>query len=295
MENNKSTTNKGLIKLLILSLAGNVFRWFSSSSKISGLESKNEELVTARVDIEKELDATREELNKFRGDNQRIDSLLLEANNKLDEQQARIDELTKREKNAVSLNNKLKAELEELKKLRNQYLEKIDELLVENEKLKKEKEELTSKVETISKNLENTVSVASVLKSEYVKVKAYKKRGSGKFSETVMAKRTNKLEACFTILDNKIAKPGEKTVYMRIVDPGGKAMGNRGEGSNTFTLAGSKEEVMYTASTKINYDNNKQDLCMSWEEAERIFTPGTYLIEIYIDGSLSIAASYVLK
>lgn len=295
MENNKSTTNKGIIILLILSLAGNIFQWFTSSSKISGLETKNEELVSARVDIEKELDATRDELNKFRGDNLRIDSLLLEANNKLDEQQARIEDLTKKEKNATSLNKKLKAELEELKKLRNQYLEKIDELLVENEKLKKEKEELTSTVETISKNLENTVSVASVLKSEYVKVKAYKKRGSGKYSETAMAKRTNKLEACFTVLDNKIAKPGEKTVYMRIVEPGGKTMGSRGEGSNTFTLSGSKEEVMYTASAKINYDNNKQDLCMNWEEGERIFTPGTYLIEIYIDGSLSIAASYVLK
>lgn len=295
MENNKSTANKGIIILLILSLAGNVFQWFSSSSKISGLETKNEELVTARVDIEKELDATRDELNKFRGDNQRIDSLLLEANNKLDEQQARIEELTKKEKNATALNSKLKTELEELKKLRNQYLEKIDELLVENQKLKKEKEELTSTVETISKNLENTVNVASVLKSEYVKVKSYKKRGSGKYSETAMAKRTNKLEACFTVLDNKIAKPGEKTVYMRIVEPGGKTMGNRGEGSNTFTLAGSKEEVMYTTSAKINYDNNKQDLCMAWEEGERIFTPGTYLIEVYIDGSLSIAASYVLK
>lgn len=295
MENNKSTTNKGILILLILSLAGNVFQWFSSSSKISGLETKNSELVTARVDIEKELDATRDELNKFRGDNLRIDSLLLEANNKLDEQQARIADLTKKEKNSAALNTKLKSELEELKKLRNQYLEKIDELLVENEKLKKEKEELTSTVETISKNLENTVNVASVLKSEYVKVKAYKKRGSNKYSETAMAKRTNKLEACFTILDNKITKPGEKTVYMRIVEPGGKTMGSRGEGSNTFTLTGSKEEVMYTASTKVNYDNNKQDLCMNWEEAERIFTPGTYLIEIYIDGSLSIAASYVLK
>jgi myosin heavy subunit len=295
MENNKSTTNKGLIILLLLSLAGNVFQWFSGNSKISGLETKNQELVTARVDIEKELDATRDELNKFRGDNQRIDSLLLEANNRLDEQQIRIEKLTRSEKNATALNNKLKTELEELKKLRNQYLEKIDELLVENTKLKKEKEELTSTVETISKNLENTVSVASVLKSEYVKVKAYKKRGSGKYSETAMAKRTNKLEACFTILDNKIAKPGEKTVYMRIVEPGGKTMGNRGEGSNTFTLMGSKEEVMYTVSSKINYDNNRQDLCMSWEESERIFTSGTYLIEIYIDGSLSIAASYVLK
>jgi len=295
MENTKSSAKKGILILLILSLAGNVVQWISSSSKVQGLENKNEELVAARIDIEKELDATRDELNKFKGDNARIDSLLLEANNKIDEQQARIEAISKKEKNTDALNSKLKAELDELKKLRNQYLEKIDELLVENAQLKKDREELTSTVETISKNLENTVNVASVLRSEYVKVNSYKRKGNNKYTETAMAKRTNKLEACFTVLDNKIAKPGEKTIYLRVVEPGGKTMGSRAEGSNTFTKAGSNEEVMFTTSSRIDYDGSKQDVCMAWEENERIFSPGTYLIEIYIDGNLSVAASHVLK
>ncbi len=295
MENIKSATNRGLLILLILSLAGNVIQWFTGSSKISKLEKQNEVLVQTRLDVEKELDATRDELNRYKGDNARIDSLLLEANNKLDEQQTRIEELTRKEKNLTALNRKLKKELEELQKLRQQYLEKIDQLLVENERLRKEKEELTSTVENISRNLELTVNMASVLKAEYVKVKAYKRKAGKKYSETVMARRTNKLEVCFTVLDNKIARAGEKPVYLRIVEPGGKTMGSRSEGSGTFVPAGSNEEILYTASTTINYANNRQDVCMNWEENERIFTAGTYLIEVYIDGHLSVAASHVLK
>ena len=103
------------------------------------------------------------------------------------------------------------------------------------------------------------------------------------------------MEVCFSVLENKIAKMGEKAVYLRIVEPGGKTMGARSEGSNTFKMANSGEEVQYTATLKMNYDNNKQDLCLNWEEQERIYAPGTYVIELYIDGNLSGATSYVLK
>ncbi|MBL0341973.1 MAG: hypothetical protein IPP71_14210 [Bacteroidetes bacterium] len=179
--------------------------------------------------------------------------------------------------------------------MRDEYLDKIDKLLVENEQLKKDKVELTSTVENLSKNLESTVNQASVLKSEYMRVRTYKKRGSNKFVETAMAKRTNKMEACFSVLDNKIAKAGEREVYLRIVEPGGKTMGARSEGSNTFKMANSGEEVQFTSSIKMTYDSSKQDLCLQWEEAERVFAPGTYVIEVYIDGNLSGATSYVLK
>jgi hypothetical protein len=33
---------------------------------------------------------------------------------------------------------------------------------------------------------------------------------------------------------------------------------------------------------------------MNWEEAERVFNPGTYMVEIYIDGALSTSTSIVL-
>lgn len=297
MDNQNTSSGKGKFAwiLLALSLIGNVVQWRSNVSTVESYEIKTDSLVSARVDVEKELDATKEELNKYQGINARLDSLLLEANNEIDAQKVKINRITKSEKNSQVLNKKLQAELEEVKKMRDQYLEKIDQLLVENENLKKEKQELTSTVESLSKNLETTVNTASVLKSEYMKVRAYRKRSSGKYTETAMAKRTNKMDVCFTMLENNIAKAGEKNVYLRIVEPGGKVMGSKGEGSSTFKMATGGEDVMYSSTTKVDYKNAKQDVCMNWEEQERIFAPGTYVIEVYVDGSLSSATSYVLK
>lgn len=291
----KGSNNKIWIILLALSGIFNIYQWQNKNAVVESYEVKTDSLITAKVDIEKELGETYQELNQYKGINERLDSLLAEANANIDQQKERIEKLLKNEKNSAALNKKLKAELEELKKLRDEYLEKIDKLLVENEQLKKDKEELTSTVENLSKNLESTVNQASVLKSEYLKVKAYKKRGSTKYTETAMAKRTNKMEVCFSVLDNKIAKAGEREVYLRIVEPGGKTMGARSEGSNSFKMANSGEEVQFTSSVKMNYDNSRQDLCLKWEEQERVFAPGTYVIEIYIDGNLSAASSHVLK
>jgi hypothetical protein len=60
-------------------------------------------------------------------------------------------------------------------------------------------------------------------------------------------------------------------------------------------MANSGEEVQFTATTKINYDNSKQDVCLKWEEQERVFAPGTYVVEVYVDGNLSAASSHILK
>ena len=302
MENKPNTTEekKGgnkMIWIILLAISGifNIYQWQNKNSVVESYEMKNDSLMTAKIDVEKELGETYQELNQYKGINNRLDSLLAEANTNIDAQKARIQKLLKNEKNSAELNKKLKAELEDLKKLRDEYLEKIDKLLVENEQLKKDKVELTSTVENLSKNLESTVNQASVLKSEYLKVKTYKKRGSSKYVETAMAKRANKMEVCFSVLDNKIAKAGEREVYLRIVEPGGKTLGARSEGSSTFKMLNSGEEVQFTSSVKMTYDGNKQDLCLNWEESERVFAQGTYVIEIYIDGNLSGATSYILK
>jgi len=302
MENKPNTTaekksNNNKIWIILFALSGifNVYQWQNKNTVIESYEFKTDSLMTAKMDIDKELGETYQELNQYKGINEKLDSLLAEANTNIDQQKARIEKLLKSEKNSAAQIKKLKAELEELKKMRDEYLEKIDKLLVENEQLKKDKQELTSTVENLSKNLESTVNQASVLKSEYMKVKTFKKKSSDKYSETAMAKRTNKMEVCFSVLENKIAKAGERDVYLRIVEPGGKTMGNRSGGSNTFKMANSGEEVQFTSSAKLNYNNVKEDLCINWEEQERIFSPGTYVIELYLDGNLSGATSYVLK
>ena len=295
--NEQKKGNKGTlwIVLFLLSAVMNIYQWRNHTTMINNYEQRVDTLVVERVNVEKELSDTKAELEKYRGISANLDSLLNEATAQLDAQAAKLKNTTRSEKNTLALNKKLQEQLKELQGLRDEYLGRIDSLLMANKQLQGEKEQLTSNVETLSKNLETTVATASVLKSEYIKVTSLKRRSSGKYVETAMAKRTHKLDVCFDILDNKISKTGEKTVYMKITEPGGKPIGNRSTGSNTFRTS-SGEEVMYASTANVSYTGAKQNICLSYEEQEdKKFPAGTYLIEVYVDGNLSGAGSYTLR
>ena len=298
METPNTNQRKGgvlWITLLILSVILNIYQWRNHTTEMISYEQKVDTLYVERTNIEKELTDARAELNKYWGQNAQLDSLLKEANTKIDEQEAAIKKIKKDEKNYATLSKKLQTQLTDLQGLRDEYLSRIDSLLIANKQLTTEKEQLTGTVQNLSKNLETTVTTASVLKSEYLKTNSFKRKSSGKYVETAMAKRTHKIDVCFDVLDNKIAKTGDKTVYLKITEPGGKPIGNRSTGSASFKTA-SGEEIMYAATTTINYTGAKQNVCLSYEEKEdKMFPPGTYLIEVYIDGNLSGASSYALK
>lgn len=297
MEEQNDRRKGGLlwIILLLLSVGLNVYQWMNNTTMVSTYEQKVDTLVIERVNVEKELADAKSELEKYRGISANLDSLLNEAQAKIDGQALKLKQLGTQTRNSKELNLKLSQQLSDLQILRDEYLQRIDSLLIMNKQLVDDKEQLTTHVETLSKNLETTVATASELKSEYLKVKSFKRRGNGKYSETALSKRTHKLEVCFDLLDNKIAKKGEKTIYLKITEPGGKPVGNRSTGSNTFKVA-SGEEVLYASSTVIDFDGAKQSLCMNYEEQEdKMFPPGTYLIEIYVGGNLSGAGSYVLR
>lgn len=291
----KGNGNKLWLILFALSGALNVYQWQNHTTMVNTYEQKVDTLVVERVNVEKELSDTKSELEKYRGISSNLDSLLNEAQAKIDEQARKIKSVSSREKNMKSLNEELRKQLTDLQGLRDEYLSRIDSLLMTNKRLVTEKEQLTGNVESLSKNLETTVATASVLKSEYIKVKSYKRKDNGKYVETALAKRTHKLDVCFDVLDNKISKQGEKTIYLKITEPGGKSIGNRSTGSSTFKTAGG-EEQMYATSMNIDFTGAKQSLCMNYEEQEdKKFPAGTYMFEIYIDGNLSGAGSYVLR
>ncbi len=291
----KKNTNTTLVVLLVLSVLINVYQWWNHSDTITVYEQRVDTLIIERVNVEKELGETRNELNNYRGMNSQLDSMLNEATARVDAQDQRIKDLIKKEKNSAQLNSKLKEELDQLRAFREEYLGRIDSLLVSNQILKEEKAQLTTSVQSLTKNLESTVSTASVLAAEYLKVTPYKKKSNDKYSETALARRTNKVEVCFDLLENKIAKAGDKNVYLRILTPEGKVMGDRGAGSATFKKNGSGEDVMYSAMQTVAYNNAKQNVCMAYEEAERLYPKGTYTAEIYTDGTMSGATTFTLK
>lgn len=291
----KSSNNKILLILLLMSIGFNIYQAVDSKKTEEKNAIEVETLTTAKTDVEKTLTDTYTELNQYKGINTKLDSLLQEANSKVDEQRDKIQALLKQESNQKVKSAKLIEELEKLKSLREEYLDKLDAMLVENEKLKKEKDDLSTTVASLTQNLETTVSTAAVLKSEYVTTTATRKKGDNKYAPTLVAKRTNKIECCFTVLDNSIAHSGERTIYMRIVEPGGKVLGDRSKGSGTFRKPGTEEDIMFTSSKLIEYKNVKMTECLNWEDLVIPFEKGNYVVEVYIDGMISGVSSITLR
>jgi chromosome segregation ATPase len=297
MENQKQSksTQYALIVLLLLSLVANVFQFKNNRDDVQERDYKIDTLETVRIDLEKELATTGLELEKYRGISANLDTLLNDANDKIAAQEAKIRKLISSEKNQGKLNKKLRAELDELRKLKEEYLEKIDQLITENEQLKQENEIKAAAINQLyeeKKGLQNKVTTASQLKAEYVKVNAYKKRNNGKFVETSLAKRTNKLEVKLTVMDNKVAEPGDKMVYIIIKEPTGKILA--GTSMTKFTAAETNEELDATASYKLSYNGEKQDVVLAYEGEDKALTPGTYNVDVYIDGTLVTPSTYIL-
>jgi len=297
MENQKQnkTTTYALLVLLILSLIGNVFQYQNNKADIQVLDSKIDTLENVQITLEKELTETGKELETYRGISANLDSLLNDANDKIAQQEAKIKMLIGTEKNQEKLNKKLKNELAELRKLKDMYLEQIDKLISENQQLKKENEEKAAAITQLNEEklgLQSKVSTASELKAEYIKVASFKKKGSGKYVETSLAKRTNKIEVAFTVMDNKVAESGDRMVYAVITEPSGKVLA--GASNARFTNA-AKEEIAATASYKLAYKGQKEEIKLSYESEDRVLLPGNYSIDIYIDGTLVNTSTYILR
>lgn len=298
--NNQNKMATLLLALLLLGSVGfNVYQWQlqSAPDHISeGAQVKIDSLMSIRVELEKELATATLELEKYRGMSTSLDSLLNDANAKIAAQEKTIRELISKEKNTASLNEKLKRELAELRKLKDEYFEKIDQLLAENKELKAQNEILQESVGGLKKEktvLQRKVTQASQLKAEYLKVSTFKKKSNGKFVESTTAKRTNKIDLCFTVMDNMVAERGERMVYVVMKEPTGKPLA--GYSKTTFNDAETGEEIQATASQKIDFNGNKQNLCLNFESDKRILTSGNYTFLVYIDGTLVAESAYSLK
>jgi phage shock protein A len=292
---NKNRLIIPLLILLLLSIGYNFYQRNNHTTTVVAYDSKIDTMINARVELERELSSLEVELEKYRGISSNLDSLLNDANEDIAQQEKRIRAMLAKETDNKKLIAKLNSELAELKSLREDYIERIDQLITENNMLKVQNEELNTSIQNLNderKSLMNKVQVASQLTAEYIKVNSFKKKSSGKYTETSIAKRTNKLEVCFTIMDNKVAPTGDKKMYIVITEPTGKILA--GYSKAEFTSV-NNEQVSASASSLVNYDGQKQNVCLSYENDERILTPGTYTIDIFIDGTFVANTAYLLK
>ena len=100
-EEEKSNNRNGLILLLLLllgSIGFNVYQYKNHTTTIINHGNEIDSLTNVRIEVERELVSTTMELDKYRGIAGNLDSLLTDANGKIYNQEQRIRNLLKNEK-----------------------------------------------------------------------------------------------------------------------------------------------------------------------------------------------------
>ena len=305
MENEKKEekNNKGIVILLAVLLIGSIAANFILWSKKNEVEkeyiTKVDTLTITKTNLEEDVKSKVAELQVFKGKNDSLDKVIEEGTTKITNLEGEVATLRKQSKGDAGKKKQLDAKLAELNRLTEEYLERIDQLVTQNNILKKDNEELTSnltKANADKADLTGKVNTASVLRTEYVKVSPMKKKFmSEKMEETSMAKKVIKFKTCFSVMDNKIAPAGKKTVYVRILSPDGKVIGSPTANSGKFKLANG-DDAQFTLSKEIDYSGAKADMCMEYDEPNKdMFPAGKYSIEIYVDGTLTSTTGVTLK
>jgi hypothetical protein len=148
---------------------------------------------------------------------------------------------------------------------------------------KKQNTVLVTKNEELSK----TVDLGSKLTVLNMKTSAYKMKSSGKQIATERAGRADVLKVSFTIAENKIAKSGDKTYYVQVIDSKSNVLGEKK--SETF---GTKS-LTYSFSTVVKYSNKTVDI--SEDLPGKNFEKGTYFVNVFDRDELVSKTSFTLK
>lgn len=152
-------------------------------------------------------------------------------------------------------------------------------------KAQQREEELTAKVKTGETMQANNDVTATGLTT----------KSGGKEKDTDIAKNVEKFKVCFSFVENRLAAPGNKTVIVRIIDPGGKTLMAQALGSGSFTTTDGSQ-LLFTTRADIPYDPNDpgRTRCITWTPPAEVVA-GTYQFELYHEGHRIGKTSLELK
>ncbi len=218
----------------------------------------------------------------------------------LSTEQAKVQRLMEELRTVKATNKKeiarLKKELETLRKIMRGYVVQIDSLNRANEQLQVEKKEAvqkyqraTSQAATLKKEkekLSERVTLASRLDATGITVTPVNSRG--KLAKKI--KRMERFVVDFRVAKNITAPVGEKMVYVRIMKPDDDVLVK--SRADVFTFEG--KDINYSMKKLIEYDGEENHVTMYWN-IEEFLSPGTYRVDIFIDGNLIGKKSFTLE
>lgn len=186
---------------------------------------------------------------------------------------------------------KLKKETNTLREIMKGYVRTIDSLgtlnktlIVEKENVIKELDHEKGKISNLNKEkdeLKATIQKGSILTCFNISSVGVKVKGGKKEVISTKAKKVEKIKVTFSLGENKIARAGEKTVYVRIITPDGKEMAKGYDDNYKFKF--DQSNGYYAGKETLNY-GNVEITGVVYCEGSGPLVPGNYIIEITCDG-----------
>lgn len=303
-EKQDSNKKRGIILWIIIALlmgSNGYTIWLLSKEKDHVVEQK---IVTETIIVER--DNVKSDLLVLQKDYDGLVAKDAAMQKDIDEKKARIEELIKeaeKHKGDAYMLSKLRKEAETLRAIMQGYVRTIDSLNTLNQNLVAEKKTVLKQLDvekekqnTLIKEkeeLKSTIVKGSILTCFNISAKGVAfKKGGKKEVETTKARKTEKIKVTFSLGENKIAKAGEKTVFVRIMTPDGKEMAKSYDETYKFTFG--KSSGYYAGKETLNYAN-VEITGVTYCEGNGELVPGNYTIEITCDGVVIGSSSVKLN
>ncbi|WP_353149858.1 hypothetical protein [Flavobacterium sp.] len=298
MELNQSNSRNSGLKIIVVILAlllmGSLAYVYKLQNEKDVLDSNLTKTLTEKEKFQAELESKIAEYDVAISDNTALKG-------ELEEEQAKIMELLEKIK-------KSNGSVAELSKYKTQYVKlkrEMDNLIAENNILKENNSKLTKNLDSTNvvlsnaktandtlvaknENLSKTVEKAQRLSVLNLTTLAVKQKGSGKQINTDKASKADILKIGFTIAENQVAKTGDRTYYVQVIDSKNNVLGEKKTESFGATY------LPYSFQKTIKFENKtvqvQEDLSV------KNITPGTYFVNVFDKkGELVSKSSFQLK
>lgn len=292
-ESNNKQSNAGLkaiIAILALLLLGSVAYIYKITDDSKQVEVK---LLTEKESVLKDLTEAKDSLNAAISTSTTLSEELIAERDKVERLMIEV----KSAKDDAESMKKYVYETKRLKETVGKLMAEVNTLKSQNQRLTVERDS-TANVLGDSRRINDTltsqnsklatvVEKASKLTVLNLQTSAVKQKSSGKQVSTDKASKADVLKISFTIAENVVAKSGDKTYFVQIIDPKNNVIGEQ------KTQMFGEKSLIYSFSTSVKYENKTVQISKDLDVKDIV--EGSYFVNIFDKGDLVSKTSFTLK
>ncbi len=287
--NNALKILTGVLAVALLALGIYTIKFYNEEKENKAILTKEKEV------IEDELNDLIIKYDEAIEENQVMDQNLVDARDRIERL---LDSVEDNEANLILISRyrreigNLKAEKERLFRVvdsLNRQNQLITQTLDSTNVILQERTRVSDSLQTTNQDLSNKVDRAAQLKVTNLRGEGVIVRNSGKLVENDRTGRIDQIRTCFTITANDLAGPGERDMYVQVYNPENELVGDE------IVVEHEGGAMVYSAASKVYYENNELDVCLLANTNEDKLLEGTYKVYIYADATLLGTASFNLR